>query len=622
MILTTLQDLDWRQPLWLLLALQPFLFILFRSLWQRTRLNMYADAALLPWVVTRRHNSLVQRVFSRDSAYLLSWFLFAITAAGPRLPVEIPGKADLNAVDIMIVVDISRSMSASDVKPSRIRRARLEIVELLQRSKTDRFGIILYSAHPHVYVPLTSDHAALAYYLQNLDQLVLPTAGSLPAEALELARNELAAVQRNRAILLVTDGDVSGLDTSQRKQLDTIVHDISKDGIPVYILGVGSVEGDAIPLADGNWLSRNGRPVISRLDESLLQSIADSTDGRFSLVYDDDSDWLRLYERGMAAIPGSLPDKADSARIIWQEFYPLTLLPAMFLLFISLLPYRLHIPWKSQPAALSIVVLLFISILSGKLSAADLEYQAYEAYSKQDYPTATKLYEQLSSYAGRLGEASSQYRNGDYQAAIRQYSQSLLLAETDDERARALYNLGNSYFKTGDYTNAVFAYRDTLRYRPGHTAARANLDFTAELQRIIEQRHAASGRSKRMGAGARSNRAEPGVDTNEAGAVSIDESDDTDKPDEIIQAIPGHDQAGIENLVEKGMEHIRLAADNAADVQDSSRRKQEMSLSTARLHMQTLGDQQADLWKRVFEMEQGFPGSLKKPQQLRGVSPW
>jgi tetratricopeptide (TPR) repeat protein len=437
-----------------------------------------------------------------------------------------------------------------------------------------------------------------------------------------MASNELAGSDRNRAILLVTDGDISSLDEEQRHQLDNVAADIGKDGIPVYVLGVGSVEGDAIPLADGGWLSRQGRPVISRMDVKQLQSVADITGGRFSLVYDDDSDWISLYEQGMAAMMERLRGEADTGNVIWHELYPLALLPAMLLLMISLLPYRLQLPQLSQSLPLIMLVLLISSLTPGALFAADREQDAYAAYLGKDYQNAAELYGRLSSYAGRLGEASSQYRLGNYQVAIRQYSQSLLLAETDEQRAMSLYNLGNSYFKTGDYANAVVAYSDALRYQPGHAEAATNLNFTTELVQIIARRQAVSGRSNRMGAGARSNRAEPGIDISQAGAVSIDESDNSEKTDETTPELPGQEQATIEELVEKGMEHIRLAADNATDIQHSKRRQRELSLSTARLHMQSLNDRQAVLWKRVFEMELGFPGSLKEPRQLQGTPPW
>lgn len=620
-IISDIQQLHWRQPLWLLLAVQPLLLIILRSLSRRQRLADYADPGLQPWVMCHHTRTLRERVFSRDTAYILAWIAFSVALAGPRLPLEIPGEQQAQGMDIMIAVDISRSMNVVDVQPSRLRRARTEIQELLQRTRGNRIGIIVYAGRPHVYVPLTSDHRVLKYYLDNLDQLLLPTHGSDISAALALAHSELATSVRNRAILLITDGDMARMDNTQRQQLIDNARNSGATGIPLYILGVGSVEGDAIPLAEGGWLTYQSHPVISRMDESLLQLLADQSNGRYSAVRDDDSDWDILYDRGMHAGNTVTLDKARADTIVWLELYPWALLPAIILLCISLNPYRIGFTYMQRMLPAVAIVIISLSLIQ-PVFADELvtEQQAWQAYQKGDYATARKLYEQLHSYAGKLGEGASQYREGSYASAIRAFSHALLNTDNDAERASALYNLGNSYFQQGDYANAITAYSDALNYRAGHNATQINLAFSRALQKKVEERLRLAGNTRRMGSGPRTARPEGSIDVNERGDVSIDDSED--KPEQDTLPLPDIDDAILANLVERGIEHVQLASGNPADSLSGTQQRSGLPVSTALLRMREIADRQGQLWKRMFEMEENFPAAVDKPLEIPGVAPW
>ena len=140
---------------------------------------------------------------------MLAWLLLAISLAGPRLLLEQPARADKPDMNIMLVVDVSRSMRVRDIQPDRLRRVQIEINELLHRASNNRIGLILYTARAHVFVPFTRDMSALKYYLELMDSIPLPTLGSSAYSALELARKEIerANFDNNSAILWFTDGD-------------------------------------------------------------------------------------------------------------------------------------------------------------------------------------------------------------------------------------------------------------------------------------------------------------------------------------------------------------------------------------------------------------------------------
>ncbi|HIQ14828.1 MAG TPA: VWA domain-containing protein, partial [Leucothrix sp.] len=211
--MTMLSYLDWRQSLWLLLALQPLLLWLFLRWKNNKATNNFADKHLLPWVQVTQQKNFRQKLFSRNTAYWLAMALLAIAMAGPRTPLESADSKQASALDIMLVIDVSASMKATDILPSRLQRTAQELHELLTLIKRDdvRFGSIVYAARPHLFVPMTNDHNALKFYLKDLNKLVLPTKGSDASAALLMAAKALQKsgnANQEKAILWITDGDI------------------------------------------------------------------------------------------------------------------------------------------------------------------------------------------------------------------------------------------------------------------------------------------------------------------------------------------------------------------------------------------------------------------------------
>ncbi|WP_308873154.1 vWA domain-containing protein [Thiothrix subterranea] len=244
--------------------------------------------------------------------------------SGPRIPQTQPDDLRPAQFDVLVVLDISRSMQATDIAPNRLQRAALELHEFLGLAQGSRVGIVVYGARPHLFAPLTNDANAVRFYLQHLESLVLPTHGTDHAAALEFAQQELAAREQAlpAAVLWMTDGDIPA---DQHAALQTRVQTLQTAGIPLYSLGVGTEDGEAIPLPGGKWLEHDGQAVRSRLDSTLLQSLTAQADGAYSAVKDDASDWKTLYTNGIAqAFPATSSDAQQ-----WRELYVWALLLGM-----------------------------------------------------------------------------------------------------------------------------------------------------------------------------------------------------------------------------------------------------------------------------------------------------
>jgi Ca-activated chloride channel family protein len=600
-------QLYWREPLWLLLAALPFIMMWLRTLARRRQTTRYAEPALQPWAIVHRREGLAARLFSKNSAFIAAWWLLAVAAAGPRLPLEIIGEQSAQDAHIMLLVDISRSMSAADVSPNRLRRAQIELEELLSRAEGLRLGIIVFAARAHLYVPPTTDFDALRFYLASLDALTPPTQGSQPVEALALAYEELRGASGKSAVILVTDGDFAPIEK-------IITETFSRSQLPIYVLGTGSIEGDAIPYGN-EWLTHDGQAVISRLNEAALRELAHATGGVYSPARDDDGDWDALYDYGIAKRFAAPPRDLDDTRTVWRELYAWPLLPGLMLLWYALLPFCLSLK-RSQVALLAPLLVFALFIPEQPVQAADSARQAYELYARGDYAAALDSYKNLSGYTARLGEGVSSYRLEDYAGAVRQFQQAALDAGTDAERGMALFNLGNAYFQLGDYAAAAAVFQDALLYRPAHAPSRHNLDFSQALQQAVEERLQRAGETSRAGSGPQ--RAAPSESLAVSGDASLTLDDDT-PPETPLPEMP-EAAGGMEALIARGLAHVRLAAEAAG--QESAAKRRPADIARAQQQIDALQDTQPLLWKRLFEMEEGFAAPLNAPREMPEVAPW
>lgn len=644
--ITQLTTIAWREPLWLLLATVP-VFLSWLHTLSRTRKTHYADTHLLPWATAQQTNDLKHRLLSKNSAFIVAWLLLSIAAAGPRTPLELAEPEQASNLDIMLVVDVSRSMQVTDISPSRIRRAQIELDELITRAPGNRIGIIAFAARPHLLAPLTSDMSALRFYLRTLDTLTLPTTGSNPLAALELAELELDNSSNPSAILMLTDGDFS-LPKNPSSSL-------SKKS-PMYILGLGTTEGAAIPREDGQWLKHEGRAVISRLNEKTLRALIEqhsessNNHQQYITVTDDDHHWRELYDNGIAQLNNKSINTDKAQRIIWQQHYHWALCMAVFLLWLSLSPYVLHpnqrLQFKNKlpkrpphiHAAIQTTLkttlitcgLFLLSLYSAQQAfasstegtenetAANIN-QAYKDFINGNYLTSINAYKQLTGFTARFGEGASHYKLEDYTHAIRQFSLAILAADNDQQRANAIFNLGNSYFQNGNYANAIRSYADVLKYHPADKRTQHNLNFSIALKKAVDEHLRKRQNAARMGSGPQLSPSAATINANPSGSMAIDETES-----QGYSALPELAKLSnhtLQKLINKGLEKIQLAAITDSKLNTQYQRSQ-LSFINARIRMSELEDQHDLLWKRLFEMEEGFPAPLAEPRNIPGVPAW
>jgi Ca-activated chloride channel family protein len=271
-------------PEWLLaLLLVPVLVGLFwLSAWKRGRiLEEFGDAELIRRL-TASVNHTARKV---KGALVISAIAFlALAVARPQFGTRVE-TVRRRGQDVMVAVDLSRSMLAEDISPNRLDRARLAILRLIRSLDGDRIGLVAFAGDAFVQSPLTVDYAAAAMFLNAMDTEMMPVQGSDLGEALRISLDALEeGAREDRLIMLVSDGE------DHEGGIEEQLQRARAGGVTIHTVGIGSTEGVPIPEIDaggarrGFKLDEEGNVVTTRLEESTLRQIAEVSGGRYVRV--------------------------------------------------------------------------------------------------------------------------------------------------------------------------------------------------------------------------------------------------------------------------------------------------------------------------------------------------
>lgn len=316
------------EPGWLWLLPVPLLVWwwgwLRRRRLQQGRAVAYADPHLLPYLMLPSRGDGGRR---RLALWSLIWVLGVVAMAGPRF-----GYRDVALLrpegSIVVLLDLSRSMLATDVRPSRIDRARQEVDDLLSVRGGLRVGLVGFASVAHVIAPVTDDEDTVRHLLPAVNASLVHWGGSRVEDGMDRARRLLAAQPGDgpRAVVLVSDGDF------ESPALDAEVRALRAAGATLHVLGVGTADGAQVPDGRGGVL-RDGRGqlVVSRLEESRLRALAEAGGGLYRGAGFRDDDVRSLVEAILGEGQGSALARGGALRI-WSERFPLLVIPMLLAL--------------------------------------------------------------------------------------------------------------------------------------------------------------------------------------------------------------------------------------------------------------------------------------------------
>ncbi|MFC3415010.1 vWA domain-containing protein [Algoriphagus hitonicola] len=237
------------------------------------------------WLINRRLQVQKRRLVTKLVLRTLYFILFLIALAGPSIGTSTKEIKE-EGKDIFIAVDLSQSMNATDIGPSRLQRIKFELKNLIKSFPSDRIGLIIFSSEAFMQCPLTFDQNVLQLHLDGLNTGLVPNAGTDLSGPLRVAldrfMNDQSQEVKSKSIVLISDGENFGDD------LGDVSESLSDAGIKVFTLGIGSEEGASIPRGNGVVIDPNtGEPAISKLDRTSLQQIAAQTEGQYFEISDE-----------------------------------------------------------------------------------------------------------------------------------------------------------------------------------------------------------------------------------------------------------------------------------------------------------------------------------------------
>ena len=447
------------RPLWL--ALIP-LAVIIPILWRRLRRpsgdwGKICDTHLLRWLSVG--NAAARR--SRFGPWLagLVWLIAAMALAGPSWQ-KLPDSSFTSRDARVLVLDLSLSMLAEDLKPNRLTQARFRLSDMLDESLEGQTGLVSYAGDAFVVSPLTSDTNTIRNMLPALRPDVIPVAGSRPDRALELAAEllERSGMARGEILLIADSGSQAAVNVAGK---------LANRGIYTSVMAVGTVQGAPVPSGDGFISDSKGNIVVARLQRNVLQAIASAGNGRYS----------ELTSGSTAVSPWSSVDgseftrKDDALGERWKDAGPwlvLVLLPLVAFSFRR-----------------GLLFLLPLLIVPGFLISTDAKAGLWDdLWASRDQQAQAALQQQRAADAAVLAKDSAIageafYRSDDFASAGQAWSQL--------DQADSHYNRGNALARAGEFEAAIAAYDAALNLEPEMEDAIFNRALVEQMKQQQEQ---------------------------------------------------------------------------------------------------------------------------------------
>ncbi len=456
---TMIEHFHFLRPLWLLAIIPAALLTLY--FWRQKSSAANWRGAINENLL----NHLIEAGSSKVSRWpwlllFVIWLVSAIAIAGPswtKLPQPVHQRQDA----LVIVLDLSLSMLAQDVKPSRLIRARHKVLDILKQRNEGLSALIAYAGDAHIVSPLTDDNPTIANLVPALAPDMMPAYGSDPIAALQLARQlfKNAGVNNGR-ILLITDNITTG-------DVDDISNSLRHAGFELSILGIGTTDGAPIPAKQGFLKDNSGNIIVPKLNRPPLEQLAKLNDGRYTDVSLNDNDIQFL----LPVLPTELDETTVLTEREFDQWYDRGPLLTLLLLPLALVAFRRG--W--------LLALPFFMIINPP-SAQALEWQ--DLWQRPDQQ-ASKVLEQgdpktaATLFQNQQWQGTANYQAGDFESAVNNFSQT--------DTADAHYNRGNALAKAGKLDDAIAAYDKALQQQPDMEDAQFNKQLLEQLKQQQQQ---------------------------------------------------------------------------------------------------------------------------------------
>ncbi|RYY69274.1 MAG: VWA domain-containing protein [Chitinophagaceae bacterium] len=385
-------------------------------------------------------------------------------------------------IDVMIALDVSKSMLAQDVSPSRLERAKQMLSRLIDKLGNNRIGIVIFAGKAYLQMPITGDLPAAKMYLGSADTESVPTQGTVIGDALKMCNASFNSKEKKyKAVVLISDGE------DHDEAADEIAKQMANDGVVIYTVGIGSAAGSPLidPATGDMKTDAQGNTVISKLNENALRSIAQNGNGGYMLYNNTEG-----VASTIASQLATMDQRAvkDDSLTNYQSFYQWFLGLALVLLLIELFISEMKTmkQRKLKPAVAALAMLLSFSATAQ--SEKETIKQGNEAYGRKDYPAAANEYNKVvqknpDNVTAQYNLGNALYKSEKKEEAIGAYDKSINKLTRPVEKSNAYYNKGVVLQNDNKIPECIDAYKNALKLDPNNEDARQNLQKALKQQK-------------------------------------------------------------------------------------------------------------------------------------------
>ena len=420
--------------------------------------------------------------------FSVAFALGIIALASPRLPLG-NNTVSRSGIDVMIALDVSKSMLAQDIKPDRLERSKQVLSKLIDQLGDDRIGIVVFAGRAYLQMPLTTDHAAAKMYLSSATPAVVPTQGTVIGDALKMCFASFNSKEKKfKSIILISDGE------DHDENALTLAKAISNEGVMINTIGIGSPEGTTILDAETNGPKKDaaGNPVVTKLNETELQGIAANGKGIYQFFTSTDEVVAKLQSqlKGMEQKPIT-----EKSLLNYQYFFQWVLALVLLLLVVDFFITEINSTKKRKLADMFkqsnspfIMLFLFWIPFEGFAQNSDgLIKKGNEAYNKKEYKLAQENYKKALNKnpvnpKAQFNLGNALYRNEKPADAVGAYDIAIQNSKLPAEKAGAFYNKGVVLQQSKKIPECIAAYKDALRLNAADEDARINLQKALQQQ--------------------------------------------------------------------------------------------------------------------------------------------
>lgn len=395
-------------------------------------------------------------------------------------------KVSRNGIDVMIAIDVSKSMLAQDVQPTRLDRAKQVLGRLIDKLNNDRVGIVIFAGKSYLQMPLTADHSASKMYLSAAITEAVPTQGTVIGDALKMCYASFNNNEKKyKAVVLISDGedhDENAVETAEQ---------MASDGVVINTIGIGSPGGAPIPdQATGQMKTdAEGNTIVSRLNEAALSEIARKGNGTYQLYTNTESVVAKISEE-LATMDQR--NVTDDSLVNYKSFFQWFLLATLIVLLVEqFISEMIKAPRKIK---ISLTTTLMMVSFNTYAQTEKTEIKAgNDAYKKSNFPMAEQSYNNAlkknpANATAQFNLGNALYKADKKDAAIAAYEKSITQLKNPIEKSNAWYNKGVVEQNNQKLPECIASYKEALKLDPTNEDARQNLQKALQQQKKDEQK--------------------------------------------------------------------------------------------------------------------------------------